>query len=44
MTRTALFLFFLVVMSVVGVFVIKLAYRPLTVAINRVIPDAELSK
>ena len=44
MTRLALFLFLLVGLTVAGVvLIIKLALRQ-TVAINKVIPDAELSK
>ena len=45
MTRVALFLFLLVGLSVVGVIVLSSWHIPApTVAINKVIPDAELSK
>ena len=45
MTRVALFLFLLVGLSVAGVVVLSSWHIPApTVAINKVIPDAELSK
>ena len=45
MTRVALFLFLLVGLSVAGVVVLASWHIPApTIAINKVIPDAELSK
>ena len=45
MTRLALFLFLLVGLTVVGVVLLSSWHIPApTVAINKVIPDAELSK
>ena len=45
MTRLALFLFLLVGLTVVGVVLLSSWHIPApTIAINKVIPDAELSK